>query len=129
MHGGPVAGEQHGERFCGKGDPQVEHSGQDLITEGEPRRAATPGIAVGGQSLGEDVQLPLGHPGQGWVGQQGLVPLRLRRLRGPGCRDCGAGLGVQGIVPVAVERVPGQRQCRHLRVTDTDAGGIGVGVE
>ena len=33
------------------------------------------------------------------------------------------------MVPVAVEDVPGQRQCRHLCVTDTDSGGIGVGVE
>jgi len=33
------------------------------------------------------------------------------------------------MVPVAVEGVPGQRQSGHLRVTDADAGRVGVGVE
>jgi hypothetical protein len=38
-------------------------------------------------------------------------------------------LGVEGVVPVAVEAVPGNGQSGDLVVGDLDAGGVGVGVE
>jgi hypothetical protein len=126
VHRGPAAAEQYGERFRGQGDPQMEHGGQDLFGEVEPGRTAAPSIAVERQSLFEGVQLLPGHPSQGGIGQQGLVPLRGRR---PGRRDVRAWLRVQGVVPFAMECVPGQRHCRHLGVTDTDSGGTGGGVE
>jgi hypothetical protein len=80
VHGGAAAAEQHGEGFRGQGDPQVQHSGQDLFGEGETGWTAAPGITVRSQSLSEVVQSLLGHPGKGGVGQQGRFPLRRRRL-------------------------------------------------
>lgn len=74
MRGGPAAGEQYGERFCGKGESQVEHGGQDLSGESRAGWAATLSITIRGQDLGEAVELLVGHPGQCGVGQQGLGP-------------------------------------------------------
>jgi hypothetical protein len=69
VHRGPAAVEQHGERFHGQGDLQMEHGGQDLFGEREPGRAAARDVAVEGQSPCEKVQLLPGHAGQDGIGQ------------------------------------------------------------
>ena len=50
MHGCAAAVEEHGEGFRGQVDVQVEHGGQDLVGEGEPGRASSPGVSFCGLS-------------------------------------------------------------------------------
>ncbi|GAA3289700.1 hypothetical protein GCM10020295_02210 [Streptomyces cinereospinus] len=87
VHGGPAAAKQHGQRFRGQGDPQVEHGGQDLFKETEPGRSAALEVAVRGQSFCQLVQLLAGHPGQLGIKQRSLIPLPGGFLRAPGRRD------------------------------------------
>lgn len=123
MHGSTAAVEQNGKRFRGQVDAQVEHGGQDLVGEGGAGRASAPGVSCRRQGVDEVLQLVWSQAGQFGVGQDGWAPRWCRWPAVAGCRGGRARLGVQGVIPFAVEGVPGQRQGRHLRVADTDADG------
>ena len=75
---------------------------------GRPTRGAAGPSAPGG----------LARPGPGWAGRRD----RVRRWPGRSLR-------AEGVVPVAVPVVAGQRQCVHLPVTDLDSDVVGAGVQ
>ena len=135
-----AGGEQFGQDAWVQSQAQVEHGGQDPVGVGEPGGRPAPGLcrprwrdgcapaARAGLPAARPVRRSAcpaagGHSGQRRErrGVERSWPCRLA------ARRCAGGGGVEGVVPVAVEAVPGQRQRGHLRIADLDSGRVTAG--
>src|SRR5207302_2660481 len=145
--GGGGGLEQGGDGVLGQAVAVVQDGGGELAGQGVPGAGAVAvclagavaaaavqgGFAErgggGGQGGGQGVEGGAGQAGDGGAGEPGQV--RGGPGGGPRCRGrAGRGRGgVQGVVPVAVPVVPGQRQGVQLGLADRDAGRVGAGVQ
>ena len=125
----------------------MQDSGQEPVGQGEDgppagARCGQPGAVAAAfaqagfpllvvqhyQCCDQGVPLPGWQPGQCRVAEPGQIGAgSAGRIRDTG--GLVVVLGAQGVVPVAVPVVAGQRQRVHLRVADLDPGVVGAGVQ